>query len=70
MLANLGYGSRKEVKKLLKDGAVTINERVVKDAKEQVDPNSDTVTLYGEVIEYKEFIYLMMNKPPGFHFSH
>ncbi len=66
MLANLGYGSRKEVKKLLKDGAVTINERVVKDAKEQVDPNSDTVTLYGEVIEYKEFIYLMMNKPPGF----
>ena len=65
MLANLGYGSRKEVKKLLKDGAVTINEKVVKDAKEHVDPNSDTVTLYGEVIEYKEFIYLMMNKPPG-----
>ncbi|MBB6445758.1 pseudouridine synthase [Bacillus benzoevorans] len=65
MLANLGYGSRKEVKKLLKDGAVTINERVVKDAKEQVDPNADHVTLYGEVIEYKEYIYLLMNKPPG-----
>lgn len=65
MLANLGYGSRKEVKKLLKDGAVTVNEKVVKDAKEQVNPDSDTVTLYGEVIEYKEFIYLMMNKPPG-----
>ncbi len=65
MLANLGYGSRKEVKKLLKDGAVTVNEKVIKDAKEQVNPNSDTVTLYGEVIEYKEFIYLMMNKPPG-----
>jgi 16S rRNA pseudouridine516 synthase len=64
MLANLGYGSRKEVKKLLKDGAITVNEKVVKDAKEQVNPNSDTVTLYGEVIEYKEFIYLMMNKPP------
>ena len=25
----------------------------------------DTVTLNGEVIEYKEFIYLMMNKPQG-----
>nr|WP_295970962.1 pseudouridine synthase [uncultured Bacillus sp.] len=65
MLANLGFGSRKEVKKLLKDGAVTINERVVKDAKEHVNPCEDIVTLYGEVIEYKEFIYLMMNKPPG-----
>ena len=25
----------------------------------------DKVTLNGEVIEYKEFIYLMMNKPQG-----
>lgn len=26
MLANLGYGSRKDVKKLLKDGAITVND--------------------------------------------
>jgi 16S rRNA pseudouridine516 synthase len=65
LLANLGYGSRKEVKKLLKDGAVTINDVFVKDAKEHVDPDKDRVTLNGETIEYKEFIYLMMNKPPG-----
>lgn len=65
LLANLGYGSRKEVKKLLKDGAVRINEMVVKDAKQHVDPNKETVTLYGETVEYKEYIYLMMNKPPG-----
>ncbi|MFE8703366.1 pseudouridine synthase [Cytobacillus sp. FJAT-54145] len=65
MLANLGYGSRKEVKKLLKDGAVLVNEKPVKDSKHHVDPENDVVTLNGEVIEYKEFIYLMMNKPPG-----
>lgn len=65
MLANLGFGSRKEVKKLLKNGAVKVNERVVKDAKEHVNPEIDTVTLHGEIIEYREFIYLMMNKPPG-----
>ncbi|WP_077214295.1 pseudouridine synthase [Bacillus dakarensis] len=65
MLANLGFGSRKEVKKLLKDGAVKVNDVVIKDAKQHVNPESDTVTLNGEVIEYKEFIYLMMNKPPG-----
>ncbi|MGG1398619.1 pseudouridine synthase [Bacillus salipaludis] len=65
MLANLGYGSRKEVKQLLKSGAVKVNDVVVKDAKQHVEPNQETVTLNGEVIEYKEFIYLMMNKPQG-----
>jgi 16S rRNA pseudouridine516 synthase len=65
MLANLGYGSRKEVKQLLKAGAVKVDDLVVKDAKQQVDTNIQAVTLNGEVIEYKEFIYLMMNKPQG-----
>ncbi|MEH7106338.1 pseudouridine synthase [Bacillus sp. JJ1764] len=65
LLANLGYGSRKEVKQLLKSGAVKVDDTMVKDAKQHVDPNTQTVTLNGEVIEYKEFIYLMMNKPPG-----
>lgn len=65
MLANLGYGSRKEVKQLLKSGSVKIDDVVVKDAKQHVDPEKQTVTLNGEVIEYREFIYLMMNKPQG-----
>ncbi|WP_316571016.1 pseudouridine synthase [Neobacillus sp. YIM B06451] len=65
MLANLGFGSRKEVKKLLKDGAVTVNDKAVKDPKQHVDPEKDVVMLNGSVIEYKEFVYLMMNKPPG-----
>ena len=65
MLANLGYGSRKEVKDLLKSGGVKVNDTVVKNGKEQVNPDIDTVTLHGEVIEYKEYIYLMMNKPQG-----
>ncbi|MCM3767141.1 pseudouridine synthase [Neobacillus niacini] len=65
LLANLGYGSRKEVKQLLKSGAVKVEDAVVKDAKQHVDPNTQTVTLNGEAIQYKEYIYLMMNKPPG-----
>ncbi len=65
MLANLGYGSRKEVKQLLKSGAVMIDDVVVRDAKQHVNPETQTVTLNGEVIEYKEWIYLMMNKPSG-----
>jgi 16S rRNA pseudouridine516 synthase len=65
VLSNLGYGSRKDVKKLLKDGAVKVNDVIVKDAKQHVDPVKDMVTLNGEQIQYREFIYLMMNKPPG-----
>lgn len=65
MLANLGYGSRKEVKQLLKSGSVKIDDVVVKDAKQHVNPEKQTVTLNGDVIEYREFIYLMMNKPQG-----
>ena len=65
MLANLGYGSRKDVKKLLKDGMVEVNEQKVKDPKQHVDPDTDIVMVNGEKVEYKEFIYLMLNKPQG-----
>ncbi|WP_053364391.1 pseudouridine synthase [Bacillus sp. FJAT-27251] len=65
MLANLGYGSRKEVKKLLKDGSVQVNQKVVKDPGHHVAPGKDTVTVHGDEVNYREFIYLMMNKPPG-----
>lgn len=65
LLANIGYGSRKEVKGLLKSGAVKVNDEIIKDAKAQVNPEIDVITVHGEQVEYKEFIYLMMNKPPG-----
>lgn len=65
MLANLGYGSRKDVKQLLKSGAVEVNEQKVKDASKHVNPDKDAVTINGEEVVYKEFIYLLINKPQG-----
>lgn len=65
LLANVGHGSRKEVKKILKNGSVTVNGTVVKDPKYHVDPKHDAIFIYGEQVNYREFIYLMMNKPPG-----
>jgi 16S rRNA pseudouridine516 synthase len=38
---------------------------VVKDGKVHVDPELDHVTLHGETVEYKQFVYIMMNKPQG-----
>ncbi|MCL6617511.1 MAG: rRNA pseudouridine synthase [Anoxybacillus ayderensis] len=65
LLANMGYGTRKEVKKLLKAGVVKVDGMTVKDAKTHVNPKEQVVTVWGEEVEYKPFIYLMMNKPPG-----
>ncbi len=65
LLANMGFGTRKEVKQLLKKGLVRINEKIVKEPKSQVNPEQENVTVNGEMVEYKEFIYLMMNKPQG-----
>jgi len=65
ILANMGYGSRKEVKGLLKQGVVKIGDNIVKSPKEHVDLDNQVVSVNGEVVEYKEYVYLMMNKPPG-----
>lgn len=66
LLANQGFGSRKEVKKLLKEGHVTVNGEIIKDGKTHIDPYKDEIYVFSEKIEYRKFIYLMMNKPSGY----
>ncbi|MFJ7736756.1 pseudouridine synthase [Lysinibacillus sp. NPDC097287] len=65
LLSNMGYGSRKEVKQLLKQKAVTVDGIHVKDAAMHVDPDKQDVSVYDERVIYTEFVYFMMNKPPG-----
>jgi 16S rRNA pseudouridine516 synthase len=65
ILAHLGYGTRTELKRLAKNGDIQVNGTVVKDSGMQVDPERDRITVYGKEVRYREFIYLMMNKPPG-----
>ena len=65
VLAHLGYGSRKEIKKMVKDRIIYVNGALVKDASQHVQPDIDIITVKGEPIDYKEFIYLMLNKPAG-----
>lgn len=66
LLANMGYGSRKDVKQLLKKKKVQVNEKTITDGSQHVDPNEDIVTVNGEQVIYREFIYLMLHKPPGY----
>ncbi|MCL1695313.1 pseudouridine synthase [Lysinibacillus sp. BPa_S21] len=65
LLSNMGYGSRKEVKQLLKQKAVTVDGAYVKDAALHVDPEKQEISVFDERVMYTEFVYFMMNKPPG-----
>lgn len=65
VLSNMGYGSRKDVKKFIKDGLVKINGEVVKKNDIKVKPYEDEIIIGGIKVDYREYIYLMMNKPQG-----
>lgn len=65
ILSNLGYGSRKEIKSIVKKGLVEIDGKLAKDNGMQVDPEASVIKVNGEEIVYKKYIYLMMNKPNG-----
>lgn len=65
ILANIGFGSRKEVKKLIKSGAVEIDGYITTDAESKVDPEKQAIRVNGTLISYKKYIYLIMNKPQG-----
>lgn len=65
ILSNLGYGTRKDLKKIVKNRMVQVNGITIKDSAMKVDPEKDKIVINGEEIFYREFIYLMMNKPAG-----
>lgn len=65
ILSNLGYGSRKEIKGLVKSGAVVVDNERVKDSGMPIDPEKAVIAVNGERVNYRKYIYLMMNKPDG-----
>ncbi|NLZ35105.1 MAG: rRNA pseudouridine synthase [Clostridiales bacterium] len=65
ILSNLGYGTRKEIKQVVRKGFVEVNGEIVKDSGMQVNPEEDKISINGEEIYYRKYIYLMMNKPAG-----
>ena len=64
-LVACAVGSRTEVKNLLKAGRVTVNGKKEKSAKLQIYEERDEIRFDGQVLEYEEFVYYMMNKPQG-----
>lgn len=65
LLAHTGFGTRKEVKKIIKDKYIEVNGEVATNPGLKVDPDTDDIRVGGERIFYEEFVYYMLNKPAG-----
>lgn len=65
-LSESGRASRKEAGIAAKKGLITVNGSVVKKADVHIDPENDRITYCGEEITYRQFTYIIMNKPQGY----
>lgn len=65
IIASQGKYSRNDVRRLVRNGDVTVNGKTVGDSGMKVDPESDIISVCGENFGYSEYIYIMLNKPQG-----
>ena len=65
-LAEMSVGTRSEVKKMIRAGRVTVNDEEVKRPEQKVDPDSDIVSVDGNLVIYSQYEYFMLNKPAGY----
>jgi len=65
-LAHTTGNSRSDVKRFLRQKAVQVAGEVVTSGSFHVDVNQQIVTIFGDVINYEQYVYLLLNKPAGY----
>lgn len=65
LLAHMGFGSRKEIRALLKAGRVTVDGAVVTDPGAQVDPRAQAVAVDGGPVRFQQHFHVLLHKPSG-----
>ncbi len=65
ILSNYGFGTRREIKQLVKNGEVRVDGEVISDSGMHVDPKKSQIEISGQKLNYRQYIYIMMNKPAG-----
>ena len=65
LLAQRGFGSRKDVQRLIRSGAVTLNGETCRTPDCKLDLERDEVYVGGEPLDRDKYVYIMMNKPAG-----
>ncbi len=65
-LADCGVGTRSEIKKLIRSGAVAVTGVSSPAPELKIDEASAGVFVNGNKLNYRRYIYLMLNKPQGY----
>lgn len=64
-LSEAAAATRSEASKAARAGKITVNGEAVKNAAVHIDPESAVVHYCGKKVNWKEFTYVMLNKPSG-----
>lgn len=64
-LSITGTCSRSDAKRAIRAKSITVNGTVARAADEQINENSDEIFFYGRKIIYRQYSYIMLNKPEG-----
>ncbi|NLI90542.1 MAG: pseudouridine synthase [Epulopiscium sp.] len=64
-LAHMGLGTRKEVKKIIKEKRVVVGGKTITSPSTQIDGQNQKITIDNLELDYKEFYYFIINKPQG-----
>lgn len=64
-LADMGCGTRTQVKDAIKKGRVSINDEKIKSPETKIDIETTIVYMDGQPISYVQTEYYMLNKPQG-----
>ena len=64
-LADMGVGTRTEVKNYIRKGRVRVNDTICNKPEFKVSLINDSIYLDDNPIKYIEYLYIMLNKPAG-----
>lgn len=64
-LTDHNFGTRSEVKEIIKKGQVKINGEICKKTDFKFDPEKEQISVGGTSVSYEEFAFYLLNKPAG-----
>ena len=65
LLSSTGRWSRSEVRHLVREGRVLADGRIAASPEEKYDPQTVALTVDGEEVRLRRFVYVMLHKPAG-----
>ena len=66
LISSMGIATRREISQNAKRGLVLVDGVPVRDPSRHIDPQVNVVSYIGEELTYREFVYVMLNKPEGY----